>query len=231
MHAAIQQPPLAEALETLFRRWGPQHWWPGRTRLEVCVGAILTQNTAWRNVERAIASLRAAGALNVRSLHDADLRTLAAWIRPAGCGNVKARRLRAFTTLLLDDFGGSLDALLRLPVDELRNRLLAVHGIGPETADCMVLYAARQPVFVVDAYTRRFMARHGWARPQAGYDELAALFVAALPREAALFNEYHALIVALGKEHCRKSPLCEGCPLQHLLPAAGPIDARPDRRT
>lgn len=220
---AQQRPPLRQVFEALAGRWGPQHWWPARTRFEMCVGAILTQNTAWKNVEKAVANLRRAGALEVRALHDADPRTLAGWIRPAGCFHVKARRLRAFTTMLLDDFGGSTARLFALPTDELRKRLLAVNGIGPETADCMVLYAARRPVFVVDAYTRRFMSRHGWASPDSRYDALAAVFTSALPRDEKMYNEYHALIVALGKEYCRARPACGECPLRTFLPAGGPL--------
>ncbi len=211
-------PPLREVFDALLGRFGPQHWWPGRTRLEMCVGAILTQNTAWKNVEKAIVNLRAARALNVRALHSADMKMLAQWIRPAGYFNVKAQRLREFTTMLVDDFGGSLDKLFSLPTEKLRERLLAVKGIGPETADCIVLYAARRPVFVIDAYTRRFMSRHDWAAHAASYDHLAKVFEAALPRDETLFNEYHALIVALGKEFCRTKARCDGCPLRKFLP-------------
>ena len=213
MKKALHSPPLAAIYRALLREFGPQHWWPGRTRLEVCVGAILTQNTAWTNVERAIRNLRRARALHLATLHTAPLPQLAEWIRPAGCFNVKARRLRAFTGLVADRFGGRLDKLLALPAAELRPMLLAVHGIGPETAASIVLYAAQQPVFVVDAYARRFLHRHGWSGPRATYNEVAELFTARLPRDAQLFNEYHALIVALGKTFCRPRPLCDKCPL------------------
>jgi endonuclease-3 related protein len=213
MKAALHSPPLAAVYRALLGEFGPQHWWPGRTRLEICVGAILTQNTAWTNVERAIRNLRRARALHLTTLHTAPLPQLAAWIRPAGCFNVKARRLRAFTGLVADRFGGKLDKLLALPAAELRPTLLAVHGIGPETADSIVLYAAQQPVFVVDAYARRFLHRHGWVGPRATYAAVAELFTARLPPDAQLFNEYHALIVALGKNYCRPRPLCDKCPL------------------
>jgi endonuclease-3 related protein len=188
----------------------------------MAVGAILTQNTAWPNVERAIARLRDERALDVRVLHDAPLATLAGWIRPAGTFRVKARRLRAFTTLLMEQFGGRLDRLLALDRDALRAVLLGVHGIGPETADCIVLYAAGKPSFVIDAYTRRVLHRHGWADHDAPYDRLAGLFTASIPRDARIYNEYHALLVRLGKEHCRARARCEGCPLQRLLPRDGP---------
>ena len=209
--------PLRKVYDALLREFGPQDWWPGRTRLEICVGAILTQNTAWTNVARAIRNLRKAHALNLATLHAAPLDQFANWIRPAGYFNVKARRLRAFTTLVIEQFGGKLGKLFVLPTAELRTTLLAVSGIGPETADSIVLYAATQPVFVVDAYTRRFLHRHGWISARATYDEIAALFVMHLPRDVALFNEYHALIVTLGKIFCRPRPLCERCPLQCWL--------------
>ena len=185
--------------------------------MEMCLGAILTQNTAWMNVEHAIRNLRKAHALKLETLHTASLPQLAAWIRPAGYFNVKARRLRAFTTLVAEQFDGKLEKLLALPLAGLRATLLAVNGIGPETADCMVLYSARQPVFVVDAYTRRFLHRHGWAGPRATYDEIAALFTSRLPHDEQLFNEYHALIVALGKNYCRTRPECAKCPLRRWL--------------
>ncbi len=188
------------------------------------VGAVLTQNTAWTNVEKAIANLRRARRLTPARLHELPLPDLADLIRPAGYFNVKARRLRALTGLICDRFGGRLDRLFALDTGALRSALLATHGIGPETADSIVLYAAGRPVFVIDAYTRRMMERHGWASPRLPYDALAARFTASLPRDTTLFNEYHALIVALGKHHCRPTPRCTGCPLQGLLPSAGPRD-------
>ena len=217
MKNSAQPPPLVAIFRALLDRFGSQHWWPGRTQLEVCVGAILTQNTAWTNVAHAIRNLRRAHALNLTTLHTAPLTQLAAWIRPAGCFNVKARRLRAFTSLVAERFGGKLEKLLALSAAELRATLLVVNGIGPETADCIVLYAARQPVFVVDAYTRRFLHRHCWAGPRTTYNEIAVLFTARLPRDEKLFNEYHALIVALGKNFCRARPLCAKCPLRRWL--------------
>lgn len=219
-------PPLRRVYAALVRRFGPQHWWPGRTRFEIVVGAILTQNTAWSNVEHAIRRLRAAGRLRAGPMHRAPLAALADAIRPAGYFNVKARRLRAFTDMLHRDFGGSLDRLLRLPAAELRERLLATHGIGPETADSIALYAAGHPVFVVDAYTRRFMERHGWCAPRMPYEDLRRLFETHLPRDTYLLNEYHALVVALGKHYCRPRPACDRCPLKGLLPDGRPREAR-----
>ncbi|OQW97807.1 MAG: hypothetical protein BWK77_00835 [Verrucomicrobia bacterium A1] len=203
----------------LFSRFGPQHWWPGRTRLEIVVGAILTQNTAWSNVEKAVHRLRGARALNLRTLHDAPLDRLADWIRPAGYFRVKARRLRAFTTFVEERFGGDLRRLFALDTDTLRRTLLSVNGIGPETADSILLYAAARPVFVVDAYTRRFMLRHGWLGSKATYDEVARVMTRSFPQDVRRYNEFHALIVALGKNLCRTVPRCAECPLRRWLPA------------
>lgn len=203
----------------LFSAFGPRHWWPARTRMEMIAGAILTQNTAWTNVEKAIRRLRAERALTPRALHDTGLGQLAEWIRPAGYFNVKARRLRAFTSMLERDFGGSLRRLFALDTKALRRALLDVKGIGPETADSILLYAAQRPVFVVDAYTRRFLVRHGWLETKATYEQTARLFHDRLPEEARLFNEYHALVVELGKRYCRARPRCGECPLRRWLPA------------
>ena len=215
----VKAPPLRAVYRALFLHFGPQHWWPGRTRFEVMVGAILTQNTAWTNVEKAIANLRAARALTPAHLHALPRAELARLIRPAGYFNLKAGRLHAFTGWLMESHGGSLDRLFRLDTPALRAELLAVKGIGPETADSMVLYAAHRPQFVIDAYTRRLLERHGWAHPKATYDELAALFHSLVPRDRAVYNEYHALLVALGKNYCRPTPRCGACPLRRWLPA------------
>jgi endonuclease III related protein len=206
--------PARAVFAALHRRWGAQRWWPARTRPEMIIGAILSQNTAWPNVERAIRRLRAAGALRFDRLHAADPAEVEEWIRPSGTFRVKARRLRAFTDRLHIEHGGSLDRLFRLPTPALRAWLLAVPGIGPETADCILLYAARRPVFVVDAYTRRMLERHGWAAPGEPYDAVARRFTDRLPASTPLFNEYHALIVQLGKEFCRARPRCTGCPAE-----------------
>ena len=210
--------PARAVYAALLRRWGPQHWWPARTRAEMIIGAILTQHTAWTNVERALARLRAAGALRFDRLHAAPLADVERWIQPAGTFRAKARSLRAFALRLHAEHGGSLDRLFRLPTPALRGWLLAGPGIGPETADCILLYAARRPVFVVDAYTRRVVERHGWGAPGEPYDAVARRFADRLPAEAPLFNEYHALLVQLGKSHCRNRPQCTGCPLADRLP-------------
>lgn len=218
--AAQPAAPARELFQALFRAWGPQHWWPGRTRFEVIVGAVLTQHTAWSHVERAIARLRRAGALSLPRLHALPRRKLERLVRPAGHFRVKARRLRALTTMIVHRHG-SLHGLFRLPTPDLRDELLRVHGVGPETADSILLYAAGRPAFVVDAYTRRFLTRHGWLSPTASYDETARALSGGLPRSVRLFNEFHALVVRLGKECCRTRPRCGTCPLAPWLPRQG----------
>ncbi len=209
--------PRLAVFQALLDRYGPQHWWPGESPFEVMVGAVLTQNTAWENVERAIARLKAAGALDARVIVDSDPRRLAEWIRPAGYFNVKARRLQAFCAWYLER--GGLEGLQGRPTEVLREDLLGVHGIGPETADDILLYALERPVFVIDAYTRRLFARLGLVEEDWSYERLRAWFENGLPREVPLFNEYHALIVRHAKEHCRKRPRCAGCPLAARCPA------------
>lgn len=200
--------------EALFAAFGPQGWWPGETPFEVMVGAILTQNTAWRNVERAIANLRAARALTPAAMARLGPEALAALIRPAGYFRVKAARLGHLLRHLRERHGGSVARMLRAPLGPLRAELLGVCGIGPETADSIVLYAAGRPSFVVDAYTRRAFGRHGLIPEGASYAEVQGVFHRALPADAALFNEYHALIVRLGKDFCRpRQPRCAACPL------------------
>lgn len=211
---------LQDIYRRLDRCYGDQHWWPGETPFEIAVGAILTQNTAWVNVERAIANLKAAGVLAPDALADLPPARLAALIRPSGYYNVKARRLRAFLKLMREDFGGDIAAMGALPLEALRGKLLAVTGIGPETADSIILYACGLPTFVVDAYTRRVLLRHGLADEDAGYDDIKELFESNLPADVPMYNQYHALLVRLGKERCRpRQPRCEGCPLEPLLTA------------
>ena len=198
-------------------RFGPQHWWPARTRFEVVVGAILTQNTAWGNVERALAALRSLRLLTPARLAALPLPRLAQLIRPSGTFRVKALRLRAFLRYLRADHQGSLDLMSRAPLDALRRELLAVPGVGPETADSILLYALGRPVFVVDTYTRRVLFRHRLLSRAAGYEEVRTLFEHHLPSDPRLFNEYHALLVEVGKRYCRSRPHCEQCPLRFDL--------------
>ncbi len=200
----------------LLQRYGPQGWWPAETPFEVMVGAVLTQNAAWKNVERAIERLKAAKALEARVLAEADPACLGEWIRPAGYFNVKARRLQALCRWYLDQ--GGWEALSRWETEPLRRALLAVHGVGPETADDILLYAFERPVFVIDAYTRRLFSRLGLVSREWDYERLRAWFEVGLPRDTALFNEYHALIVHHAKVHCRVRPRCDGCPLRGRCP-------------
>lgn len=206
---------LISCYESMYAFYGPQGWWPAKTRFEMIVGAILTQNTAWTNVERAIRELKAAGLLLPKAMHGAGIDALAGRIRSAGYFNIKARRLKNFTAHLFGNCGGSLDRLFNANNEELRATLLNINGIGPETADSIILYAAGKPEFVVDAYTKRIFSRHALVRADADYDEVKALFTGGLPKDAALYNEYHALIVRTAKEFCgsRKAD-CAGCPLE-----------------
>lgn len=205
----------------LAAHYGPQHWWPGDTPFEVMVGAVLTQNTAWGNVEKAIDRLRRADALGCPAILARSETELAELIRPAGFYRVKARRLGALCAFL--ETAGVALAPERLatlaPLAPLRRRLLAVHGIGEETADSILLYALDLPSFVVDAYTRRVFGRLGWLTGRESYGEIRHAFMTGLPEERSLFNEYHALIVRLGKDHCRTKPRCAGCPLASLCPS------------
>jgi endonuclease-3 related protein len=211
--------------DRLLAAFGPQHWWPGEAPFEVIVGAVLVQNTSWKNVERAITNLREAGVMQPRSLYELDEKDLAELIRPAGYFQVKARRLRNLLKLIVELYDGSLEAMFRVDRSILRRELLGVSGIGPETADAILLYAGGMPAFVVDTYTHRILARHGWIGYDADYHQLQQHFEASLPQDAALYNEYHALLVRLGKEFCRKAaPKCDTCPLASMLPAGGIVE-------
>ncbi len=207
---------LRAVYRRLFDRYGPQHWWPARTPFEVVVGAVLTQNTAWRNVERAIANLDAAGALDPDALLALPHARVASLLRPSGYFNVKAQRLRAVCRWIVGH--GGMGRLRHWPTARLRAALLDVHGVGPETADDILLYAFGRPVFVVDAYTRRLFARLGLLDGDPGYEALRAAFERALGPDTPLFNAYHALIVRHGKAHCGVRPRCDGCCLRTLCP-------------
>ncbi len=205
---------LMEMYEAMRERFGHQGWWPGDGKLEVCVGAILTQNTNWRNVERAIANLRDGGLMSVSALHAAEPERLAKLICPAGYFRVKAKRLKNFIAHVLDSFGDDIDGFLDRPVSTLREELLSVSGIGPETADSIILYAAGKCTFVVDTYTCRVMMRHGLVGPEDGYEQVKELFESSLPEDPELWNDFHAQFVAVGKHYCRPKPKCDGCPLE-----------------
>ena len=207
-------PPLDEYYNALFTHFGPQHWWPGRTPFEIIVGAILTQNTSWANVEKAIANLRAANLLRPAAIEKVSLRKLQRLVRASGYFRQKARKLKAFCAFLRAEYGGSLQQMFATPTIMLRHKLLSVFGIGPETADSILLYAAEHPVFVVDAYTKRILARHGWAEVDAKYEDIRWTFERQFPGDVRRFNEFHALIVNTGKHFCRRSEaLCGRCPL------------------
>jgi endonuclease-3 related protein len=214
---------LTNLYDRLYSAFGPQRWWPAKTPFEVIVGAILTQNTAWRNVERAIANLHKARALSPRALHQLPQPELAELIRPSGYYRLKAGRLKNVVEFLFSRYRGSLKRMFATDLPTLRSELLSVSGIGPETADSILLYAGNLPSFVVDTYTQRVMKRHGWIAPAADYEAVKRRFESELPAEAALFNEFHALLVRIGNQHCRKTPDCDHCPLADLLPHGGPL--------
>ncbi len=207
-------PPLDEYYNSLFTAFGPQHWWPGKTQFEVIVGAILTQNTSWRNVERAIENLRREGLLSPVAIEKTSSRRLEALIRSSGYFRQKARKLKEFCKFLRTKYRGSLKRMFLTPTMELREKLLGVFGIGPETADSILLYGGGHAVFVVDAYTKRMMSRHGWSGARAKYDEVRWMFERQFPGDTQRFNEFHALIVRAGKEFCRpQEARCGECPL------------------
>ena len=186
------------------------------------VGAVLVQNTAWKNVERAIANLRDRDLLCPRALYQLPVEELAELIRPAGYYRIKARRLHNLLKMVAERYDSSLETMFQSDLDTLREELLSVNGVGPETADSILLYAAGMPTFVVDTYTQRVFARHGWIDFDAGYHEIKEYFESGLPRDPHQYNEYHALLVRVGHLHCRKTPNCDGCPLAELLPDGGP---------
>jgi endonuclease-3 related protein len=205
---------LLEIYRRLYRAFGPQHWWPGETPFEIAVGAILTQNTNWGNVEKAIENLKSGKALNAESIHNMKKERLASFIKPAGYFNVKAKRLKAFISFLINEYHGSLQRMKQEDMQTLRLRLLKIHGVGPETADSILLYALEKPVFVIDAYTKRVLSRHGLMEYDKSYEEFQEIFYSSLKKDAKFFNEYHALFVKLGKTYCRKKPICKGCPIE-----------------
>ena len=225
------------AYRLMLRHFGHLHWWPGETPFEVCVGAILTQNTSWSNVKRAIANLKAAQVLEPGKLFGLGESKLAALIRPAGYFNVKARRLRSFLRVLVEEFGGDLERLLAGETAAVRERLLAINGVGPETADSMLLYAGGHHRFVIDAYTKRIFQRHGWAGADAGYEDLQRLCEWALDQKPHgerldYWQDFHAQLVMVGKDFCRpREPRCAECPLKPLLPpkTLASLSNRPSR--
>jgi len=207
---------LLQVYKKLYASFGPQHWWPGETPFEVAVGAILTQNTNWSNVEKAVGNLKKGGLLYPSALQRLPQDRLAAIIRPAGYFNIKAGRLKNFVAFLMKEYHGSMQKMKKEDLPSLRKKLLSVNGIGPETADSIILYAVEKPVFVIDAYTKRVLSRHNIQHHDASYDTFQHLFHSKLKEDISLFNEYHALFVRLAKVYCRTKPICTGCPLERM---------------
>ena len=208
---------LKKIYSLLLKKFDPQHWWPGETPFEVMIGAVLTQNTSWGNVEKAIANIKRANLLDPKKLLNLSPGHLAELIRPAGYFNVKAKRLRNFLKYFVDEYEGAPSEMEKQGLPKLREELLGVNGIGRETADSILLYALNKPVFVCDTYTYRILSRHGLVPESADYDEIQSTFMDNLCEDVSLFNEYHALIVRTGKEFCRPKPRCENCPLKKDL--------------
>lgn len=206
---------LLEIYNKLYSRFGPQGWWPGDTRFEIIVGAILTQNTNWQNVAKAIANLKKARVLTPKKLYSLPQERLAELIRPCGYYNIKAKRLRSFLVFLFQRYQGSLRKMFNQGLKELRQEILSVQGIGPETADSILLYAGNFPIFVVDAYTKRIFSRHNFFDEKADYHKVQGIFMENISKDVKRYNEYHALIVRLGKEVCKKAnPRCDICPIK-----------------
>lgn len=217
---------LRDTLEVYYARmhehYGATGWWPGETPFEVAVGAILTQNTAWSNVEKALVHLKRENLLGPKKILNCPRPALEKALRPSGYFRVKAKRLRNFCTYLVSKHQGSIQRMATHPTEQLREELLDVNGIGPETADDILLYACDKPVFVVDAYTRRIFSRHGIVDPGIGYEMLRAVFEKHVVRDVDTYKEYHGLIVWTGKDFCRTRARCEGCPLAPLLQPGQP---------
>jgi endonuclease-3 related protein len=205
---------LLKIYNRLFKHFGPQSWWPGETQLEICVGAILTQNTAWSNVEKAISNLKKENCMELGRLKEIKIKKLASLIKSSGYFNVKAERLKSFIDYFANHHRGNFKNLFKEKPEDVRHSLLSVKGIGPETADSILLYAGGVPIFVVDTYTKRIFYRLSLIVKTATYDEVQSFFMKNLPRKTNLYNEYHALIVMLGKHYCKPNPVCCPCPLK-----------------
>ena len=207
---------LLEIYWLLFKAYGSQRWWPGESPFEVMVGAILTQNTSWKNVEKSIHQLKGKGILHPEGILRLKESELASLIRSSGYFRIKADRLKTFVSFMFEEFGGKIEKMRRVPLRKMRTKLLSVKGIGPETADSILLYGLEKPVFVVDAYTKRVLLNHGMISEKASYEEVQDLFMKNLRPDVMVFNEYHALLVHLGKWVCRKAPKCDICPLKSV---------------
>jgi endonuclease-3 related protein len=215
---------LLNIYRKLYRAYGPQRWWPGETSFEVMVGAILTQNTSWKNAEKAIGHLKKKGVLTSEGIYELRKSQLASLIKSSGYYRIKADRLKSFVNFLFEEYHGGIEKMRVETIEELRIKLLGIRGIGPETVDSILLYGLKKPIFVVDAYTKRILSRHGMISAKTSYEEIQGLFMNHLPLDERLFNEYHALIVHLGKTVCKKIPKCHICPLNAipLIPSLSP---------
>ena len=207
---------LSEIFNLLYKFYGPRRWWPADTPFEVIVGAILTQNTSWNNVEKAMASLKKEGLLTPKHLYDLDQKKLASLIKPCGYYNIKAKRIKSLLDYIFKQYNGSLKRFFKNSTKKLRKELLSINGVGPETADSIILYAAGRPIFVVDAYTNRILQRHNLIDKGSGYDDIQSFFHNNLPKRRALFNEFHALIVEHAKSVCKTKPNCQACILHAI---------------
>ncbi len=208
---------LLKIFDALLTSFGKRNWWPGETQLEIIVGAVLTQNTSWKNVEKAIDNLKREKVLKVRTLRNISTETLAEIIKPSGFYNIKARRLKNLIDLIHDSYSSDIRELEKEDLWDIREKLLSVSGVGKETADSIILYALGKPIFVIDVYTKRFLSNHRLFDGEYDYDTLQRFFMEALPHDPYLFNEFHALIVCLCQNYCRKIPLCGLCPLKSDL--------------
>jgi endonuclease III related protein len=206
---------IKEFYYSLYNRYGPQNWWPAESALECILGTILTQNTSWKNVERAFQNLKSRGLVSVEKLDSIPTEKLANLIRPSGYFNQKAIKIKTFIRYIKETYNGDLDKMFDEDTHQLRERLLSIKGIGPETADSILLYALKKPVFVIDAYTYRILSRHSVIPKETSYQEMQDLLMDSVPKDVQVFNEYHALLVKVGKEHCKKKALCKGCPLEY----------------
>jgi endonuclease-3 related protein len=212
----VSIPPLESIYPILVKQFGHRGWWPGDTPFEVILGAILTQNTAWSNVEKALTNLKKAKVFSIKRLREIPESELASLIRPSGYFNQKAKKIKSIIAFLDANYGGSIARMKKAPLERLRTELLEVSGIGPETADSILLYALDKKVFVVDAYTRRIFARHYYFDPDPSYDEVQERFEREAPDDLDWYNDFHAQIVAVGNRYCKPKPQCEGCPLEPL---------------
>jgi|LSQX01.2.fsa_nt_gb endonuclease-3 related protein len=221
--------PLIRLYEVMNEHFGALHWWPGDSTLEILIGAVLTQNTAWRNVEKAIENLKRKKLIDIGRLLETTPQILQSFLRPAGCFRVKEERLRCLLQFIADNYEGDLDRMFKEETWSLRNKLLGIRGIGEETADCILLYGGLKNIFVVDAYTRRILGRHGLIDAKMSYGTIQHYFMDRLVHDQAMFGQYHALLVEVGKTFCKKEPQCESCPLRRFLVAVNPVDGVKER--